>query len=61
MEGEAAFVVCAGCFHGAPVLVANAMVYCFQRDGGKEGLEGVNLGCWEGKVAREEGAMVGGA
>lgn len=58
MEGEAALVVCAGSFHGSPVLVADAVVDCFEFDGGEEALQWVKLGGRNGFVAREEDAVV---
>lgn len=44
VEGEAFFVVFAGRLHGAPVLVADAVVDGFEGDGGEECVEGIEFG-----------------
>lgn len=58
VEGEASLVVRAGCFHRAPVLVADAVVDGFEGDGGEEFLEGVDFVGGDGLEAGEEGAVV---
>ncbi len=58
MEGKAFLVVCTGCFHGAPVLVANAVVDVFEGDLGEEFLQWVDFRAGNGLIAGKEDAGV---